>query len=366
MTSTEGVETRLRAFPASAALHPADEQAIAEIHLWPRPAPRPRAKRLVVRISATAAVAVIAILLINIVAAYFAPKYERALADSGVGPVSQRFLSAVGLKAGDVTVVGDSATSAGHTLKLVGAYADGLRTVLFVTIDGGGVAGNPKQYGTHPGEWGIDYNDMTLTDQFAHSYDGVGIGGPTDLQFQPLAWPASDVGGRLTLHITGIWAMWKFVKQGPSKVIDAEALTTHGDWSLHVTLISAPYHTIALPAPVHAGAATYTFTSITASETEVVLHWTVSAPGIDQLAPGPGAPLGKDPWSDPLFDQYLRAHFLDASGNELEFQDMGYTWPKTGPAQGEMTVFIPGPGRYRIQIGAVMASPDLGRWIVVP
>jgi hypothetical protein len=309
-------------------------------------------------------VAVIAILLINVVAAYFAPKYERALADSGAGPISQRLLSAVGLKAGDVTAVGDSATSAGHTLKLVGAYADGLRTVLFLTIDGAGVSGNPKQYGLHPGDWSLNYDDMTLTDQFGHSYGGAGLGGPTDLQFQPLAWPASDVGGRLTLHITGIWAMWKGLEQGPSKVIDPEANTTHGDWSLHVTLISAPYHTIALPAPVHTPMADYMFSGISASETEMVVHWTVGGPAADQARDLQSVPpsLNTDPMANPLMRDYFAPRVFDAAGAELQMQDWGFTWPNTGPALGEMTVFINGPGRYRIQLGPAVDP----RWVDVP
>jgi hypothetical protein len=366
--STEDVESRLRSFPSSASLRPADERAVAGIHLSPRDSSRPRAMDRAIRVSAAAAVVVVAILLVNVLAAYFAPKYQRALADSGVGPISQRFLSAVGLRAGDVTVVGDSATSAGHTLKLVGAYADGLRTVIFVSVDGKGVTGNPKEYGRNPGEWGISFDLATLTDQFGHSYGGQGVVGPTDLQFQPLAWPASDVGGRLTLHITGIWAPWKIAEQGANKVIDTEALTTHGDWSLHVTLISAPYHTIALPAPLHTPMGDYTFTGISASETEMVLHWTVSGPAIDQARAQQSIPqpLKTDPMANPLMRDYFTPRVYDANGGELQMQDWGYEWPKSGPAKGEMTVFINGPGRYRIQLGNALAAPDLQRWVVVP
>lgn len=364
MRSIEEVETRLRSLPASVELRPADDRALGEIHLWPRPDSPRRARPVAIRVIGGVAAAVIAILLINVIAAYFAPKYERALADSGVGAISQRLLSAFGLKAGDVTAVSDSATSAGHTLRLVGAYADGLRSVLFIQIDGRGLGGNPKQYGLHPGDWGINYDDMTLTDQFGHSYGGAGLGGPSDLQFQPLAWPASEVGGRLTLHITGIWAMWKFLEQGPNKVIDTEALTTHGDWSLHVTLISAPYHTIALPAPVHSPMADYTFTGISASETEMVLHWTVGGPANDQVRAQQSTPLSPntDPMANPLMPDYFTPRVFDAGGSEVQMQDWGFTWPKAGPAHGEMTVFINGPGRYRIQLGGAVDS----RWVDVP
>jgi hypothetical protein len=362
---TEEVESRLRALPASATLRPADEQAVAEIHMWGRGSLRRRAAHRALRVSGAAAVIVVTILLVNILAAYFAPKYQRALADSGVGPISQRFLSAVGLRSGDVTVVGDSATSAGHTLKLVGAYADGLRTVIFVSVDGKGVTGNPKEYGRNPGEWGVSFDLATLTDQFGHSYGGQGVVGPTDLQFQPLAWPASDVGGRLTLHITGIWAPWKIAAQGPNKVIDTEALTTHGDWNLHVTLISAPYHTIALPAPVHTPMADYTFTGISASETEMVLHWTVDGPVNDGLRSAPAPQNPPSAAYTQTMQDYFSPHVYDAGGGELQMQDYGFEWPKTGPAKGEMTVFINGPGRYRIQLGNALSAPD-ERWVIVP
>lgn len=365
MRWTEEVESRLRALPASATLRPADEQAVAEIHMWGRGSLRRRAAHRALRVSGAAAVIVVTILLVNILAAYFAPKYQRALADSGVGPISQRFLSAVGLRSGDVTVVGDSATSAGHTLKLVGAYADGLRTVIFVSVDGKGVTGNPKEYGRNPGEWGVSFDLATLTDQFGHSYGGQGVVGPTDLQFQPLAWPASDVGGRLTLHITGIWAPWKIAAQGPNKVIDTEALTTHGDWNLHVTLISAPYHTIALPAPVHTPMADYTFTGISASETEMVLHWTVDGPVNDGLRSAPAPQNPPSAAYTQTMQDYFSPHVYDAGGGELQMQDYGFEWPKTGPAKGEMTVFINGPGRYRIQLGNALSAPD-ERWVIVP
>jgi hypothetical protein len=65
-------------------------------------------------------------------------------------------------------------------------------------------------------------------------------------------------------------------------------------------------------------------------------------------------------------EDYFTPRLYDANGNELQMQDWGYTWPKTGPAQGEMTVFINGPGRYRIQLGNALSAPNLQRWLVVP
>src|SRR5215471_15350661 len=121
MTSVEEVEDRLGSFPATSTLTPVDERALVELEPWTRHASRRRAPHRALRISVAVAAAVVAILLINIAAAYFAPKYQQAVADTpGLGPASQRLLSGVGLTEADVTVVSDSATSAGHTLKLVG------------------------------------------------------------------------------------------------------------------------------------------------------------------------------------------------------------------------------------------------------
>lgn len=338
---TDDVELRLRNLSSTAVLRRSDENAITSLHIG--------AKRTGpdIRIPAVVAAALIAILIANVFVAYFAPSYQRALADSGVGPASQKFFAAAGLSAGDVTGVNESSTSSGHTVKLVAAYADGLRMNFFFTVDGKGLTGNPKDYGRNPADLGID--EITVVDQFGRSYQGSGVSGPTNLQFQPLGWPASDVGGRLTLHIT---SLTNYARQ---------ATVIAGDWTLHATLISSAVHSLPPPAPVHTAQADYRYTGISATETEMVVHWTVSGPVSDQLRTPP-APNQPDLFTNPLFDQYLRPHVYSQAGTELQFQEFGYTWPKSGPAQGDMTVFLAGPGRYRIQIGTVAPAA----WVVVP
>lgn len=373
VVSPDEVESRLRALSGAITLRTEDERALATLDVnlaSSRSAVRPTefsTRRIrALTLGAAIAAALIVILQANLAAIYFAPSYSRALADSpGVGPVSSRLLAGVGLRETDVTVMGDSATSAGHTLRLVGAYADGLRTVLFVSIDGRGVTGDPKQYGRNPDEWGINLDQAQLTDQFGHSYGEQGIAGPTDLQFETLAWPASSVGARLTLHVTGIWAMWKVAELGPNKGIDPDALTVHGDWTLHVTLMSEPAHKLALPAPLHTAQADYTFTSATASKTEMVLRWTVSGPVNDPMRAAPPPSLPPSPEYTRLTQDYFTPRVYDSAGNELQMQEWGYEWPKSGAAKGGMTVFIKGPGRYRIQFGRALSSPEQQRWVVV-
>ena len=343
---SDEIELRLRDLPASTVLRPADQDAIARLE------PRLRGSRREVQMAAAVAAALIGILLANVVAAYLAPRYERVLADSGVGPVSERFLSAVGLRDGDVTAIDDSATSSGHTVKLVAGYADGLRTNFFLTIDGRGLTGNPKEYGRNPSDLGVALDGVTLTDQFERSYQPSGLWGPTNLQFEPLLWPASELGGRLTLHI-GALTNYYF----------RTATFISGDWTLHAALISEPAHRIPLPAAIHTSQADYNFTGITASETEMVLHWTVSGPAADRAYQQMKAPpTNTDMFGTPVMTQYFTPRVYDAAGTELQMQEWGFSWPKNGPAQGGMTVFVKGPGRYRIQLGSAVES----RWVVVP
>lgn len=347
---SEQLEQRLRSLSRTATLRAVDEDAIARLAIPTTTRPRPA--RTTFQVSAAVAAVLVAILLANIVAAYFAPRYQRALADSGVGSVSQKFLAAFGLNDGNVTAVNDSATSSGHTVTLVAGYADGLRTVLLLSIDGRGLTGDPKGFGMNPGDYGIDLGSVKLSDQFGRTYGfGTGVMGPNELLFEPLGWPASSVGGRLTLHITALDAMWL---RGSSSV--------SGDWTLHATLVSTPAHTIALPAPIHAPQADYKFTSISASETEMVLHWTVDSPLNVPLRTPPAPDLHTDPMANPVMQEYFTPRVYDAAGKELQMQEWGFTWPKTGPAEGDMTVFLKGPGRYRIQLGSAVDS----RWVVVP
>ena len=45
--------------------------------------------------------------------------------------------------------------------------------------------------------------------------------------------------------------------------------------------------------------------------------------------------------------------------------EWGFEFPTNKPAAGHMTAFVPGPGRYRIQLGDALTSLDDQRWIIV-
>ncbi len=362
------VDQRLRALGSSLIVGPEDSRVLEQIvELRIPTVARPAAqvvrssRRHVVRFSAVAA-AIAFVMLGNVVAAYYAPTYSRALADvPGIGGPSSKILAAFGLSAGQVIAINDSATSSGHTLRLASGYADGLRTVLFVSVDGKGLEGNPKGYGMNPGDYGL--GNFTLTDQFGHTYVPSGVGTPNWIPFTPLAWPASSVGARLTLHVTSIDAMW--LRSGAE---------VKGDWSLYATLVAAPARTLALPAAIHTSQANYTFTSIRSSATTLIIRWTVDGPALDRVnelwAAGGSRTDPKVPPAPPTAEEqqlerdYFSPRVFDASGRQVQLSMSGITFTK--PATGEITVFIPGPGRYRVQLGDALTAEDQQRWIVVP
>jgi hypothetical protein len=366
MTQTatlEEVEQRLRGLPESLVVDPEDARAITrvgELGIPSKPSPQTQRAVPLLRLSAIGT-AIAIVILLNVVAAYYAPTYSRAVADApGIGAPSSKILNAFGLGAGDVTSINDSASSSGHTLHLTAGYADGLRTVLFVSVDGRGLDGNPKEFGMHPGDYGL--GEFTLTDQFGRAYTPSGVGGPTMLPFTPLAWPASRVGARLVLHVTSIGALWL---RGSGEV--------HGDWTLHATLVAAPARTLALPAAIHTSQANYTFTSIRSSATTLIIRWTVEGPALERVnelwAAGGSRTDPKVPPVPPTAEEqqlqhaYFWPQVFDASGRQVQLSMWGITFTK--PASGEITVFIPGPGRYRIQLGGALTA-DQQRWIVVP
>jgi hypothetical protein len=362
----EEIDERLRSLPETLVVDPEDVRAMAgivELRFATKRAANTKAasRRGQMRLGAVGA-AIAVVVLVNLVAAYYAPTYGRALADApGVGGPSSKILAAFGLNADQVTAINDSATSSGHTLRLAAGYADGIRTVLFISVDGRGLDGNPKGYGMNPGDYGL--GNFTLTDQFGHTYVPSGVGTPNWIPFTPLAWPASRVGARLTLHVTSIDAMW--LRSGAEQ---------RGDWSLHATLVAEPAHTLALPAAIHTSQANYTFTSIRSSAKTLIIRWTVDGPALDRVnklwAAGGSRTNPQVPPASPTAEEqqlerdYFWPQLFDASGRQAQLSEWGITYTK--PATGEITVFVPGPGRYRIQLGGALEADDLQRWIVVP
>ena len=364
--SLEEVDARLRSLPATLTVSPDDSQAIAwldtvRVHHESR-------HRRPVRLALALAVALAVIVVSNLGAAYYSPRYGRALAEAPiVGAVSGRMLQAVGLNDRNVTLVNDASVASGHEVRLVGGYADGLRTVLLVEIDGKGLTGDPKAYGLHPGEYGLGYDGLTLTDQFGHTYNESGVGGPTDISLEPLVWPASTFGARLTLHVTNLQALWLM---GPG----SKDVRVGGSWTLHATLVAEGVHSLALPAPIRTTNAVYKFTSVQATATNVRIHWTISGAPNEQMhglidgynGTNPVTAAGSQEQQRQLSQAYFFPRLFDAAGKEMLASDWGTEYPKGQSALGDLNVFIHGPGPYRLQLGNALPRADDQRWIQVP
>ena len=344
------VEARLRALPATLTPSSKDARAIARLEMFS--VQQQHRRRNPARLVAVAVAAVAVLVIANGVAAYYAPRYGQALAQVPlVGGISAKLLEFYGVTGQNVTVINNSSTSSGHTVRLVAAYADGLRTVIFIDIDGKGLTGNPKVYGRNPGEYGVG-DGLTLTDQFGHSYRPVGPAGTNLFQFEPLIWPASKVGARLTLQITNLQKLWLLGS--------GEAADLSGDWTLHATLVAEPVHVLPLPSPVRTGNAVYTFTSVRVTSTAVHIEWTTTGALIN----------------DPRLDKHgsederlvTRAYFLpklfDSTGRETSSSTFGITFAR--PVTTEFNGYVSGPGRYRLQLGDGLTAPAYEVWIVVP
>jgi hypothetical protein len=208
-------------------------------------------------------------------------------------------------------------------VKLIGAYADSERTVLFLEVDG-------QPHGIPNKQQSCCYAEATLTDQFGHSYQGsyaVDALAPT---FNPLVPPASNLGARLTLHISSL------MPTGPG----FSEIT--GDWELHLTLIRQAGIVLPLPAPVTANGVTYTFTSLHLSQFQLKVNYTLSGPLVDQQRGA--APEPPDPNS--FFFHYAFPRLVNAAGVEAQLSNWGMTLPR-----GDLTAILPGPGTYTLTLG---------------
>ena len=207
----------------------------------------------------------------NMTAAYFLPRYSEALAGAYfVGAISGPVLRAAGLANARLTSANDKAISAGHTLQLVAAYADSDRTVLFVEIDG-----QPLQVVSkaQPSAGTLAIGDVQISDQFGHQYLPIaGAHSVLDpIEVEPLVWPASTEGARLTIQVANI-----------EPASGAHQLIT-GNWTLHVTLFQQTAERLALPASGSIGGTHYAFTAVHLSSALLQIRIRVSGDAVIKL-----------------------------------------------------------------------------------
>lgn len=215
-------------------------------HTARRARPIPRLAR-----SSVAVIALIALV------AYFVPAADTAVAARV--PWSGQLLQWAGLVGASdrITSVGSTSSSSAYRLTLVGAYADSTRTVLLMHAD-------PA----------IASADSTITDQFARTYQFSGsssntLTGDIVMQFQPLAWPDSITGARITLHVTQL--------RSPG------GASVSGTWDLRAALGVDVATALPQPAPGDLGPAHFRFTSASYTPATIEVDMEVTGVSGDQL-----------------------------------------------------------------------------------
>lgn len=207
----------------------------------------------------------------NMTAAYFLPRYSEALAGAYlVGAISGPVLRAAGLADAQLTSANDTVVSAGHSLRLVAAYADTDRTIIFVEIDG-----QPLQVVSEaqPPTGALAIGDVQVSDQFGHQYAPVaGAHSVFDpIEVEPLVWPASAQGARLTIQVANIEPL-----SGPHQLIA-------GSWTLHVTLFQQTAERLPLPPSGSIAGTHYAFTAVHLSSALLQIHIGVSGDAANKL-----------------------------------------------------------------------------------
>lgn len=233
------------------------------------PATRPRPLARVMRPIAAALVGLVGLWGVF----YFSPATGAVLAGApGVGSMSAWVLDYAGLGTGSYVTAQDAAAAhSGVTVRLIGASANSLRTVLLLRV-------SPANY---------TFVGGNLTDQFTTSYDmrggyGDSRTGDWAVIFAPPSFVAMALGMRFTLTFDGF--------EGGGAIVV-------GTWSLSGTVLSHQGRSFTAPQPAALGGVTITFSSGT--EADGVLELTAHLTGVtaDQLGlgrkqrPGEVAPL---------------------------------------------------------------------------
>ena len=211
---------------------------------------------------ARAAALVVATIVIAVGVLYFVPAADAALADA---PIAGGLLRDAGLAGARdrVTAVGVVSTSSGYRLELVAAYADSTRTVLLLHAE--------------PAIW-LTPLDPELKDQFGRTYRmqsalGNALTGNLVLEFEPMAWPDSITGARLTLHMTSVAPVTCVAASSgnPNDSICTNQAPVRGSWTLPATVGVDEGTAVALPASARLGPATYRFTSVRSTAATIAI-----------------------------------------------------------------------------------------------
>lgn len=281
----------------------------------------------------------------DVAAAYFVPGYAKAVADTPLGVLTEPLLHANGQTPAQITASGQTVTSSGHTIRLIGAYADELQTTIYLQVDDQPLAAPASPTGKVVGD---RYTaNVELRDQFGRTYQERGGSGTSSLDFEPLTSSAARTGIGLTLHISRLYDMTTLTAngQGGPAYVD-------GDWTFQFTLKQRRALVLPLPAPLTVGKLTYTFTSIKAADTFAV-KITVSGGDIqrlDQIAPASGPSVND-----------LSAYQVDLYNQAGEPQRISYG--SLDRSHINASWVLDGTGRYRLHVGGPQGTDY---WFDVP
>ena len=296
--------------------------------------PLRRSRPLFVAVGAT-----LLALLILASSVYAAPRFADALASAPVigGPTSS-FLRSVGLEpiGARLTPVNDVAVSSGYRVQLAGVYADASQTILLLQV-------NPPASVVNPDE-------VSLSDQFGRnlqfrsaSYDFQS--GAQVLTFEPLGWPDSVLGARLSLRITALEA-------NPEV-----GIKTPGTWTLHGQVGIQPKVELARPTDGRIGGTQFSFNSIVRSGPAVEVDMHVSGPLATHLTDAVGKEIPNVSKPQPAFNVRL----FDATGAEVQpiggnmssqlgYEDVRFLWLATKPGTYRLVVSYEGQGQFEREI----------------
>jgi hypothetical protein len=284
----------------------------------------------------------------NMTAAYFLPRYGEALAGTYlVGAISGPVLRAAGLANAQLTSANETAVFAGHSLRLVAAYADTDRTILFVEIDG-----QPLQVVSEaqPATGAMAIGDVRVSDQFGHHYQP--ISGPHSvfdpIEVEPLVWPASVEGARLTIEVANIAPVG-----GPHQLIP-------GSWTLHVTLFQKAAKRLPLPLSGSIGGTHYSFTAVHLSSALLQIHIRVTGDAVKMLdqvnASRPADAAGQRARGEEIgriMSGYFKPTLIAPDGSVVSLRSwdagdglINATYPGVGPGTYHVVIGDPGIGLY--------------------
>lgn len=198
--------------------------------------------------------AALAVMVIGALSLYFCPAEGAVLARTpGVGKafVALAQTSGLGVFAESAEALSSADVQNGRRINLVGGYADGNQTVLFLQVPAGD-----------------NVVDGYLADQFGRQYKLRSIAtisnGDTVVAGEPFGWPDPAIGVRLTLTVTAL-------EVSPG-VVD------RGSWRLHGLLFPATTQVHSINKAVAVGSERFTIDKIERSGKSLALSMVLSGP----------------------------------------------------------------------------------------